>query len=271
MNFSIEADQAIEWTTRLVAFYVMLDSAEKLSNFREFGDGGLLNWNFLRENLFFASRSSAVRQLFDVFFGFRVWLFLSVLRGTGALYLLFFPQRNLFVICALAFLFAVGSAANLRNAPYGAETENRFSLVIIGALFLRAIAPTEFITEISLWFIALQSCLSYLTAGVAKLFNKNWRGGDALLNIANSPTLSVMPKLAVFFNKHRSVGKSLTWLTLAVECLFPLVLLIGQPWYLFFLIWGSAFHLANAVLLRLNKFFWVWIATYPAIVFAAQK
>lgn len=270
MIFSPEASQAIEWTTRLAAVFVLLDSAEKLRNFREFGEKGLFNWNFLREHLYFASRSGFLRRILDAVFGQRTWLFLLFLRGACGFYLLAFPLQNLKALGCLIVLFAVASFANLRNAPFGAETESRFSVMIIGALMLQSIAPTEFTAKIALWFIALNACLSYVTAGISKLFNKNWRSGEALFDVLNSPNISASPGAAAFFGKHRSAAKFLTRFNTAVECAFPLVFFAGQPFLMFFLIWGFIFHLSNAVLLRLNKFFWVWMAAYPAVIFTAR-
>ena len=270
MNFSIEANQAIEWTARLAAVYVLLDSAEKLYNFREFADDGILSWKFLRRHLFFSSRTSVLQNLFNLVFAFRIWLFLLFLRGVSGFYLLLFPQLNLTSFLCLGVLFAVGSLANLRNFPVGAETENRFSLIIIGALLLQSLNPTKFVSESALWFIALQACLSYTAAGFSKLFSSEWRKGNALFNSFNSPVLTASPKFAELLSRHEPAGKFLTWFNLIVECLFPLVLLVGSPFYIFFLIWGIVFHFSNAVLFRLNKFLWAWAAAYPAIIFAAQ-
>ena len=160
---------------------------------------------------------------------------------------------------------------NFRNGPLTAETENRLALMIIGALLLRSIAPTAIVTVAVLWFIALQSCFSYLTAGIVKLADKDWRNGMGIFNIVNSSNLAAYKSHAFFLNKHPAAGKFLTWATLGFECTFPLVLIIGKPFFILFLIGGVLFHLAIAVMLRLNKFFWVWIATYPAIIFIAQR
>jgi hypothetical protein len=43
-----------------------------------------------------------------------------------------------------------------------------------------------------------------------------------------------------------------------------------MPWRLLFLGWGVAFHLGCAVVMGLNNFLWAFIATYPALLFAAD-
>ena len=140
-----------------------------------------------------------------------------------------------------------------------------------GALFLQSIVPSKIVTIACLWFIALQACLSYATAGFIKLFNQDWITGNGIFRIVNNPNLLTSPGIAVFLQRHSLTGKVLNYFTIAIECLFPLVLVVGSPFYLVFLIWGVSFHSANAILLRLNNYFWAWIATYPAIIFVAQR
>ncbi len=271
MIFHLEAVQAIEWTTRLVAFYVLLDAAEKLRNFREFADSGVFNWTDLREHLFFQRRSNLARRIFDALFARRIWLAAQVLRALCAAHLLFSPERSLTGGVEIIILFVVGSLSNLRMTPYEAETENRFSLTIIGALMLRQLEPTPFIDQICLWFIALQLCLSYATAGIVKLLNEGWRGGNGLFNVVNASSLARYGEIARFFSRHRALARNLTWLSVAVECAFPLVLFVGKPYFWAFLAWGLLFHFLNAVALGLNKFFWAWIGAYPALIFVAGK
>jgi hypothetical protein len=271
MLFRLEAAQAIEWTTRLIAFYVLLDAAEKLYNFREFASGGVFDWTYLREQSFFARFPKPIRRIFDALFARRTWLAWQILRALCAAHLLFSPRQSLTGSLEIIILFAIGSLANLRQTPYGAETENRFSLMIFGALMLRGLAPTPFIDQVCLWFIALQVCLSYATAGVVKLSNEGWRGGEGLFNVVNSSSLIKSDKLARFFSRHQKLAKNLTWLNVAIECVFPLVLLVGKPYFLVFLLWGVAFHSLNAAALGLNKFLWAWIAAYPALIFCAGR
>lgn len=269
MLFHLEAAQAIEWTTRLAAFYVLLDAAEKLYNFREFAKGGVFDWTNLREHSFFARFPKAARRILDALFARRTWLAAQILRALCAAHLLFSPRQSSTGSLEIIFLFVIGSLSNLRLTPYGAETENRFSLTIIGALLLRGLAPTPLVDQVCLWFIALQVCLSYATAGVVKLFNDGWRGGEGLFNVVNSSSLVKSDNLARFFSRHRKTAKNLTRLNVAVECAFPLVLLVGKPYFLIFLLWGLVFHSLNAAALGLNKFLWAWIAAYPALIFCA--
>jgi hypothetical protein len=52
------------------------------------------------------------------------------------------------------------------------------------------------------------------------------------------------------------------------ECGFPLALLRPEL-SLVFLGGGLLFHLLIAYQLQLNRFFWAWLATYPAVYWAS--
>lgn len=265
----LTAIEAIEWVIRILGVYVLIDSAEKLYSFREFRNHGLFSWHLLRSNQFFASRPAAIRRWLDRIFVFHNWIFLLLLRGLAGLWLLYMPQNQLITSGSLLIVFIVGSLMNFRHTPYGAETENRFALVLCGALVLRSIAPTELVTVICLWFIALQTCVSYVTAGITKWLNPDWRKGYGVLHVIGSPDLVPLQGIKFFFKRHQRLGKVLAWATIGIECLFPLVL-AGPPFLWILLGWGLLFHLSIAIWLRLGKFFWVWAATYPAIIFVAQ-
>lgn len=271
MNFSIEINQAVEWTVRLVSVCILIDTVEKFYNFREFRDKGIFSWEWIKQFPGFSQRRQIIRKFADFVFGFPTWFVLITLRGLAALWLLFVPGQSLISTIGILVIFIVGSLANFRRMPYAPQAPNRFTLIIIGALFLQSIVPSKIVTEACLWFIALQSCLSYATAGITKLFNKDWRNGTGVLRVVNTPNLLASPNLAEFFRSHGFIGKVLNYFTIAIESLFPFVLFIGKPFFFVFLIWGLFFHLTNAVLLRFNNYFWAWIATYPAIIYVAHR
>lgn len=270
MIYKISAVQAIHDVILLASVYILFDSAEKIFSFSEYKKNGLYDWKAIRQSNYFAHRPKKLLVFLNLIFNYQVWLPVLVFRMSVALMLIICPLPASIVMLSLLSLFILGSLINFRNGPFGAETQNRFGLVIIGALLLYFVVPTALIAKAVLWFLALQACLSYFTAGFSKLSNAGWRKGYGLFNVVNSANLLTFKKYALFLNRYPSIGKITTWATLVMECLFPLVLIAGRQFVLVFLIWGLIFHLSIAILLRINLFFWVWIATYPAIFFIAQ-
>ena len=146
MNFSIEMNQTIEWTGRLVAVCILIDTCEKFHNFREFKENGLFDWERPRQFHGFSQRRRLIRLVADAVFGFRIWFFLLALRGLAACGLLIGEGQNLLGAICLLILFMVGSLDNWRRMPYFPETPNRFTLTIIGALFLQNLVPGQITT-----------------------------------------------------------------------------------------------------------------------------
>ena len=269
MNLSLA--QTLELINLFLVIYILIDSFEKISVYKEYLTGGLLNWNLLRKNSFFTSKPESFRNFVDIIFPAGPWMFFITLRIICCLGLLVLPADSPLLVCSYAVLFFIGSLLNLRNLAYGAETENRFSLIIIGALLLRSLLPTDIVTLAALWFIGLQVCLSYLTAGVSKLMNVNWRNGNGFKRVATSYELTPIKKVNVFFEKNSTLSRVINWLVILFECAFPVVTFVGHDMIWWFLIGGIILHAAIAIGLRLGKFFWIWIATYPALIFITQR
>ena len=121
--------------------------------------------------------------------------------------------------------------------------------------------------EILLVYVAVQATLSYLGPGIKKLFSKEWRSGLAL-NAFFCSNLYEVP--ALYSQSSMEFKRAISWSVILFECLSPL------SWYSPFtcsgyLVMGCLFHLANFRVLGLNRFFFAWIATYPALYFCSGR
>lgn len=258
-------------TNLFLVIYIMIDSFEKIFNCREYFSGGLLSWDMLRKNSSFTSKPQSFRTFIDVIFPARPWMFLIVFRMLCGLSLFVLPFNSPLFAFLYASLFIIGFLMNLRNTAYRTETENRFSLIIIGTLLLRSLSPTDAVTLASFWFIGLLVCLSYLVAGISMLMNRDWRKGTGFEYLITSVELIPLKKINSFFEKHKILSRLMNWLIILFECAFPVVLFAGQIVVWCFLVLGIVFHLSIAFGFRMGSFFWVCLATYPALIFIAQR
>jgi hypothetical protein len=269
MNLS--AAQTLGLINLFLVIYILIDSFEKISNYKEYLTGGILSWSLLRKNSSFTSKPESFRNFIDLIFPVRSWMLLIGLRVVCGVWLLVLPFQSPLLLISYTGLFVIGSLINLRNRAYKAEAENKFSLIIIGALLLRCLLPTDNVTLATLWFIALQLCISYLTAGISKLRNPDWRRGNGFEYVATSNELVPVKKINIFFAEHKTLTRLINWLIILFECSFPVVLFAGPVVLWCFLVGGIILHIAIALGLRRGKFFWVWIATYPALIFIVQR
>ena len=150
------------------------------------------------------------------------------------------------------------------------------TLVVLTGLFLTTLPltfanPDLSVTKIGLGFIALMSIWSYFKSGFVKFRNPEWRNGLVLPRICQSPMYGASPQLNLWFRNPWSCRLS-SWAVIAFDLsAIGLILFAQQPFYptlaLIFIFGGLSFHALNFWALGLNRFFWIWVCTYPALYF----
>lgn len=186
------------------------------------------------------------------------WVF--VLRLSFGLGLLLGYQTHLmcWALFGLALLILIRF-----QGPYNGGSD-RMGLLILSCLCLVHILPQSDWQEVVFGYLAAQLILSYVMSGWVKITNAEWRSGQALVDIFAFSAYPVCEKFREFAESRRLLWAG-SWFVIAFELLFPLslatpiTLIIG-------LTITSVFHLANAFLFGLNRFFWTWIAAYPSII-----
>lgn len=150
------------------------------------------------------------------------------------------------------------------QGPYNGGADRMGLLVLLSLTCLRATNNLQ-IQEPLLAYVAVQSILSYFLAGLAKARHKMWWNGTALRNL-----LSQSHYVAKTFVSKSFPAQGLCVLLLVFELGFPFLLLNK---YLLFagLALAFLFHLINARILGLNRFVWVWLSTYPALIWLEAR
>jgi hypothetical protein len=115
--------------------------------------------------------------------------------------------------------------------------------------------------------IAGQATLAYPAAGIAKLVSPVWRAGVALPGVMNTQSHG-HPAAARIAENWPHFSRSLCWLIMVTESLFPVVLLLRHDLAIASLACFAIFHLANAYFMGLNGFVWSFLATYPSVLAA---
>lgn len=202
---------------------------------------------------------------------------LEHLRGPG-------DERMLFgVRTALCLLVILGvsspwplvglsllSLAILRRfqGPYNGGSD-RMGLLALWCLTLSRLMPTLPWREILFAYLGLQLTLSYAIAGGVKIVNPDWRSGRALRDVFAFSAYPVSEDLRRWADRPRAM-LAMSWAVMLFELAFPLTLL-SPPALIVGLAIAAAFHLANACLFGLNRFFWTWLAVYPAILWLQDR
>jgi len=149
------------------------------------------------------------------------------------------------------------------QGPYNGGSD-RMGLLILCCLCLVYFMPSEQWQEIAFGYLAVQLVLSYFISGAVKIVNPNWRSGRALADVFLFSAYPASEGIRAWAKKPQLLFV-MSWAVMMFELAFPIALLTQATLAAALLI-AAIFHLANAMLFGLNRFFWVWLAAYPSII-----
>lgn len=149
------------------------------------------------------------------------------------------------------------------EGPYNGGSD-RMGLLVLYCLTLAHWLPDGLPKEAAFGYLGVQVVLSYFISGQVKVINPEWRSGRALCDVFRFSAYPVSEELRALARWPRLLW-GMSWCVMLFEVVFPLSLLNGTL-LIAALVVASAFHLANACLFGLNRFLWVWLAAYPAII-----
>lgn len=149
------------------------------------------------------------------------------------------------------------------NGPYNGGSDT-MSILVLLCLWLSHVVPNRFWQEVALGYLAFQLAFSYFQAGYIKIINRAWRNGQALRDVFLFSAYPVSEQVRAWAASP-GLMFGMSWMVMLFELLFPLALV--NPYFLYAaLVIAALFHLANACLFGLNRFFWIWLAAYPVII-----
>lgn len=245
----------------------LIHSLENLASARDRQPGGLNHWDEVRE--IHAARHPLVRRAIDVLADPRSVRTIHIARVLAAASLLA-PSAPRRLRAAANSMLALTSMANNLTQPYGNDGTDQLSFHVEAAAAIARTSGKPRLIDACLWYVALQSTMSYAAAGYAKLPSDIWRSGDALPGILRTESFGE-PKAYEMAQRHPTLTKLTAHSVLALECAFPVVFLAkGRPAPLMLATLGM-FHLANARVMGLGRFVWAFTSTYPAVLYAAQR
>lgn len=253
LNVELNFEFALVLTRVLISIAVFFQSLEMLLIRPTFGPRGVWKWEILKSE--FGILAPLLR--------YKPFLFLLIVRAIAAeISIFYFNPFALGIMALVTLLIAIRWRGTFNG---GCDS---MTLLTLNYLCLAAIASNQLVVQqVCLALIALQSGLSFFLAGVAKIRSNNWRTGRALQHFGCSPAYSP-PKLLSRMLENPRIAFLGSWTILLFEILFPLAFLSTRL-AVIFLVTAGIFQLGNFIAFGLNRFFFAWIATYPAILFVA--
>jgi hypothetical protein len=191
-----------------------------------------------------------------VLFGARIVMCLLVIAGVAAPWPLV-GLAGLSIVILVRF-----------QGPYNGGSD-RMGLLALWCLTLSRLLPTPALQELAFGYLGAQLTLSYFISGGVKIVNPDWRSGRALADVFQFSAYPVSESLRRLAARPRLL-LAMSWAVMVFELAFPLTLL-WRPALVVGLVVAGTFHLANACLFGLNRFFWTWLAVYPAILWLQAR
>ena len=256
-------ESAARITAVIVGIGILQGSLQLLLSVKEFGSSGLFDWNS-RQVL---ARSHGASRGWMVGHSGLVWLRIVVIARIVCSIALITPFQSNLLYGLYATIILLSSLFLAYQIRYGKDGSNQISFIVLAGLAFTFLLPTSSpFQAVGLYFIAAQALLAYFAAGISKVSNAQWRQGSALQSILNTATYGHSTAAAVLRTRPW-LGGFVGWSVIVVEIIFP-VALVAPPGVLVPLLFaGVMLHLATAVLIGLDTFFWAFTATFPAIIF----
>lgn len=190
---------------------------------------------------------------------------LLLLRLGASLALMFGVGTGL----ALGVLCAINLSLLTRFAgPYNGGSD-RMGTLVLSMLTIAQLAPSDRVSELALGYLGFQLVLSYVISGWVKIVNPEWRRGRALRDVFEFSVYPVSRSLRGWAD-WPGLMLGMSWAVMLFELFFPVAMLSAQMLAAGLVVAG-AFHLANAALFGLNRFFWVWVSAYPSIIWLQDR
>lgn len=257
---TIELPQAIRAFEILLGFSLLVQSAEYL---KLHAIDRVSDWRIQRAEV----PHARVRQVLDFCYqpipyhgmlGLRACLALGLLLGLAG------PA-------SAVMLFAMALLLLLRwRGAFNGGSDFMTLVGLTGLLLAHVLAPLthpDTAWHLALWYVAVHSLSSYFVSGWVKLMRPEWRSGRALTVFLDNGVYGPLPAHSIY--RWPRLALLCSWGFTLWEGLFPLALLDVRLAALFCAS-AIAFHFLVFWFFGLNRFFWAWLSTFPAILYCAS-
>jgi pimeloyl-ACP methyl ester carboxylesterase len=261
-QFAPDRSTALSAMERLGALTHLMSSLEYLKIARD-PARGFGNWENNRK--LHVVGAPRVTALVDVIARPRVTLALHTGRVAAAAAILA-PTPPRVRAAANGYLALSSTAMMLRHHLGNDGSDQAAMMVQTIATLARLGRRRPELVDACLWFVSLQSVLSYTAAGLAKVVSPVWRSGDALPGIMRTASYGDRRTWQLMV-RHPRAARLLTTGIVALESLFPLAYAARGRLAPAFVATAAAFHFANGRVMALGRFVPAFLAMHPPVLY----
>jgi hypothetical protein len=256
-----DPSQALSLGVRLCAAAQLIGLCELALVRDQLAPGGFLDWSMIGI-LSPTSRTQVGRRIRRGFrrIGPRAFAALAGLDALVAAGLLMRPSATGLIVTACALQVML-----IKRHHMTIDGSDQMMLVVLVACALGRIGGDPTSVRAAVSFLAAELTLAYVVAGVSKAASEHWRSGNAFGVIAQTRMYG-QPASARIVRGHPWVGRAAGYATLGWETLFLVSLTAPRGVVVGILAVGLGFHLGCALVMGLNRFLWVFAASYPSLL-----
>lgn len=251
---------AILITTHLVTFALLLQGFEFLLISRD--PAFLKIWSYCNLHSELEMGLPLPKRITELVFSdsvFRKIAFLQVsIAGLGFL-------RPSLTVLVILFLLHLWMCVRFRGTFNGGSDMMIF--VVLTGLLIAWFGHSEKVQQLGLVYIAIHTLISYFKAGLVKLASLDWRNGTALASFLQRSLLADSRRFAEWLRVRPLLGRLLCWNVVVWE-LAAIVLPFSSRLTTVYFLTAAGFHFAVYLSFGLNRFFWIWMSSWPAVIYS---
>lgn len=262
----IDREGALRSIERIGAATHLVSAAEYLARKREFEPGSLGDWDLVQER--FAHLRPWQQRILAVASRSRVAKALHVGRIVASATLM--ARTHPTLRAAANGYLALSTAALYPRGNYGGDGSDQVSFQTAAATFVARTAPTAGVQDAAIWYVGLQSALSYAVSGWVKLFGRSWRTGTAIPGVMRTRAYGNKRVWKMLKDRPRLASLSAHGM-LAFEALFPLVFVARGRLTRPFVAAAVGFHSIIAGSMGLGRFLTAFGSMLPAVAYTTNR
>ncbi len=260
LHFSL--DQALDWAVRLCAVSQLIGLLELAVARRELAPGGFLDWTLIGV-LNPRARTRAGSFIRKTFRRIEPRLFIWILFVAAAVALLLLAWPSVAPLIAIAWIMQI---VIMKRYHLTFDGSDHMTVVVLLACLLGRVEPDPLAARAAVTFLAAEVTLAYLAAGLYKATSSYWQSGHAIAMVVQTRMFG-QAAAARLIRHHPVIGRAATYSVFCWESLFVCFLVAPPPVILTILVLGIGFHLGCSVIMGLNRFIFVFVASYPAVLY----
>lgn len=269
IEFLSNIENVIYITTLIFVITTIIESLELLSLKRYYGKNGIwtdeiidLKFKNYQSNYFQKTTTNLLTKLLHFSNFYKIIQIQLVL----AILLLYYQNPIILII-----LLIIKILISIKwNGSFNGGSDSMGIVICIGLIISTtypSISNNINFQIAGVVYIVYNLILSYFRAGLVKIKNKNWLNGKELIIFTNNTIYNENSKIIKLINyKYNSIILSLV--LILWEILFAFSILNLNLTFIFLSI-GIVFHFMNFYIFGLNRFFFNWLAAYPAFIYLA--